>query len=149
MSTRSQPEGAVELGPGVWVDPDHLRYAFSRASGPGGQAVNKLSTKAELRVFVGSIEGLSDEARQRLRNLAGRRLTRADELVLVASTSRSQWDNRQECLGRLRALVDEAVAVPKPRTPTKPTRSSVERRLQDKRRVSDRKDTRRRPHDDP
>jgi ribosome-associated protein len=147
MSGPSKPEGAVDLGPGVWVDPGALRYAFSRSGGPGGQVVNKLSTKAELRVAMDAIVGLSPEAAERLRELAGRRLTQGGELVLVASTSRSQLDNKQACLARLQALVAEAVDVPKSRRATRPTRSSVERRLSEKRRVSRRKASRRRPDD--
>ena len=145
MSQPSRPEGALELGPGVWVDSGAVRFAFSRSSGPGGQAVNKLSTKAELRVAVESIVGLSPQALARLRTLAGQRLTQGDELVLVASTSRSQLDNKRACMERLRALVAEAIDVPKPRKATKPSRGSVERRLTDKRRASGKKDSRRRP----
>jgi ribosome-associated protein len=132
----------------VWVDAGAVRYAFSRSSGPGGQLVNKLSTKAELRVSVASIVGLSLEALTRLRTLAGRRLTQDDELILVASTERSQLDNKRACLQRLRDLVAEAMDVPRPRKPTKPSRASVERRLADKRRVSGRKDSRRPPDED-
>ena len=148
MSPPSKPEGALELGPGAWVEPGAVRFAFSRSSGPGGQAVNKLSTKAELRIAVDSIVGLSPQALARLRTLAGQRLTQGDELVLVASTSRSQLDNKQACLERLRALVVEAIDVPKPRKPTKPSRASVKRRLDDKRRASGKKDSRRRPDED-
>jgi ribosome-associated protein len=132
----------------VWVEAGAVRFAFSRSSGPGGQAVNKLSTKAELRVAVESIVGLSPQALARLRTLAGQRLTQGGELVLVASTSRSQLDNKQACLERFRALVAEAIDVPKPRKATRPSRGSVERRLTDKRRASGRKDSRRRPDED-
>ena len=148
MSGPPKPEGAVDLGPGVWVDAGALRYAFSRSGGPGGQVVNKLSTKAELRVAVDAIVGLSPEAAERLRELAGRRLTQSGELVLVASTSRSQLDNKQECLARLQALVAEAVDVPRPRKATRPTRASLERRLGEKRRTGQRKESRRRPDDE-
>lgn len=148
MSQPSRPEGALEFGPGVWVEAGAVRFAFSRSSGPGGQAVNKLSTKAELRVAVESIVGLSPQALARLRTLAGQRLTQGGELVLVASTSRSQLDNKQACLERFRALVAEAIDVPKPRKATRPSRGSVERRLTDKRRASGRKDSRRRPDED-
>jgi ribosome-associated protein len=148
MSEASRPEGALELGPGVWVDEGAIRFAFSRSGGPGGQVVNKLSTKAELRVAVEAIRGLSPPAAARLRTLAGRRLTRGDELVLVASTTRSQLDNKRACLRRLRALVVEALEVPKPRKATRRSKASVERRLTEKRRTSDKKETRRRPEED-
>jgi ribosome-associated protein len=148
MSEASRPEGALELGPGVWVDEGAIRFAFSRSGGPGGQVVNKLSTKAELRVAVEAIRGLSPPAAARLRTLAGRRLTKDDELVLVASTTRSQLDNKRACLRRLRALVVEALEVPKPRKATRRSKASVERRLTEKRRTSDKKETRRRPEED-
>ena len=145
MSSSSGPDGGVELGPGVRADPAALRFAFSRSGGPGGQAVNKLSTRAELRVAVEAIEGLPPPAGVRLRALAGQRLTRGDELIFTASGSRSQLDNKRACLDRLRALVAEALLVPKERKPTRPSRSSVERRLEDKRRASVRKGARRKP----
>ncbi len=143
--TPSKPNRAVELAGEAWVDPAELRFSFSRAGGPGGQAVNKLSTRAELRLEVEAIVGLSPEARARLRRLAGQRLTMGDELVLSAATYRSQLDNRRACLERLRALVVEALKVPKTRKPTRPSRGSVEKRLEEKRRVSGRKGTRQRP----
>ncbi len=130
------------------MDPGAVRYSFARSGGPGGQAVNKLSTKAELRVAVTAIMGLSPEAGKRLRTLAGQRLTQGDELILVASTSRSQLDNKQECLRRFRALVTEALKVPKPRRATRPSRGAVKRRLADKKRTSDKKDARRSPDED-
>ena len=145
MSGPSKPEGAVDLGPGVWVDPGALRYAFSRSGGPGGQVVNKLSTKAELRVTLVAIVGLSPDAAERLRELAGRRVNQAGELVLVASTSRSQLDNKRACLARLKNLVADALDVPRARKDTSPTKASVERRLAEKRRTSRRKDSRRSP----
>ncbi len=148
MSMSPRPDGALELGPGVWVDPGAVRYSFARSGGPGGQAVNKLSTKAELRVAVTAIMGLSPEAQERLRTLAGQRLTQGDELILVASTSRSQLDNKQECLRRLRGLVAEALDVPRPRKATRPSRAAVKRRLADKKRTADKKDTRRKPDED-
>ncbi len=143
-----RPTGAVELGPGVWVEAAGLRFSFSRSGGPGGQAVNKLSTKAELRVAVEAIEGLSMQVRERLRKLAGQRLTLGDEIVIVASTTRSQLDNRRDCVQRLESLVTEALAVPRPRKPTKPTRASTKKRLDAKRRQSGKKDARRRPDTD-
>lgn len=143
--TPSKPNRAVELAGDAWVDPAELRFSFSRAGGPGGQAVNKLSTRAELRLDVEAIVGLSPEARARLRRLGGRRLTAGDELVFSAATYRSQLDNRRACVERLRALVVEALKVPKERKPTRPSRTSVEKRLAQKRRVSGKKGTRRRP----
>ena len=141
-------EGVLELGPGVTIAAADVAFSFSRSSGPGGQAVNKLSTKAELRVAVEAIAGLSDLVRGRLRDLAGRRLTKADEILIAAETERSQLDNRRECIKRLGDLVARALAVPKKRRPTRPSRSSIEKRLETKRRQSGRKQTRQKPGTD-
>lgn len=126
------------------MSPDDLHLAFARSGGPGGQAVNKLATRAQLRVALGDLQGLSDEAEARLRLLAGRRLTRADELLLDSDEHRSQLANRRACLKRLRALVAEALAGPRPRKPTRPSRASKERRLAEKRQRGKKKESRRR-----
>jgi len=141
-------EGVLELGPGVTIAAADVAFSFSRSSGPGGQAVNKLCTRAELRVTVEAIAGLSELVRRRLRDLAGHRLTKADEILIVAETERSQLDNRRECVKRLRALVAQAMAVPKKRRPTRPSRSSIEKRLETKRQQSGRKQARRKPDAD-
>jgi len=146
--TAPASNGPVQLAPGVTVASGDARFSFSRSSGPGGQAVNKLSTRAELRVAVEAIVGLSELVRQRLRALAGRRLTGGDEILIAAESERSQLDNRRACVERLRALVAEALAVPKPRRPTKPSRGAVEKRLETKRRRSDTKEKRRKPPDE-
>jgi ribosome-associated protein len=139
------PGEPVVLAPGVTVAAEALRFSFVRSSGPGGQAVNKLSTRAQLRVAVGAIAGLAPAILDRLRAAAGRRLTRDDEIVISASSSREQRLNREACLERLRALVAAALDVPRPRRPTRPTRGSVERRLEGKRREAQRKSSRRAP----
>ncbi len=137
--------GPLELAPGVWIAAADVRFTFSRSGGPGGQAVNKLSTRAELRLAVEAVVGLSQHVRQRLRALAGRRLTQGDEIVIVAESERTQLDNRRACVDRLRALVADALAVPKPRRPTRPSRGAVEKRLDAKRRTGVRKQQRRKP----
>ena len=129
--------------PRVWIGPAGLRYSFSRASGPGGQAVNKLSTRGELRVALKDIVGLDEPARARLRRLAGRRLTRDDKLILKVETHRSQLDNRREAIERLRTLVTRAATAPKPRKPTRPSPAAVKRRLEDKREQARKKERRR------
>jgi len=139
--TDTPSDGRVEVAPGVRLAPAELVFAFSSSSGPGGQNVNKRATKAELRVRLDAIP-LSGRARDRLVLLAGKRLTDSGEIVLVADEHRSQGQNRGECLDRLRELLVEAMAVPRTRRKTRPSRGSVERRLADKERRSERKRSR-------
>ncbi len=143
MDTQPTPDNALELAPGVWIAPSEVKFSFSRSSGPGGQAVNKLSTKAELRVEVRSIVGLSDSAQTRLRRLAGRRLTQRDELLFQADTHRSQLENKRACIDRLRALVVDALNPPKPRKVRRISRAMIQKRLDAKRKRADKKSARR------
>ena len=143
MNAAPSNSGRLELAPGVWVPGAALQFHFSRAGGPGGQNVNKVNTKAELRVRPEALEGLSAAALARLRAAAAWRLTAAGELLLVAETERTQAANRAECLRRLRALVAQARIEPKVRRKTRPTGASRERRLQIKKARSERKQQRR------
>ncbi len=112
---------------------DAVAVSFVSSSGPGGQNVNKRATKAELRLEVARL-ALAPDAIQRLRGLAGRRLSEAGELVITSDALRSQARNRSACFERLRELLVRAMARPKARRPTRPTRGSRERRLESKRR---------------
>lgn len=147
-----QPDASISLGASAWIHRADLRYSFSRSSGPGGQAVNKLSTKAQLRVSISDIRNLDHAAAHRLRRLAGRRLTDNDEILIEAQTFRSQLDNKEESLRRLSDLVAVAQVRPKIRRKKKPTRSMIEKRLKAKRQSSEKKSRRRakrlRNHDD-
>ena len=143
---RDEPDGgALRLGGGAMVRSDAIAFKFVRSSGPGGQNVNKVSTAAELRVAITAIEGLDERAIERLRDLAGRRINAAGELVLRAETSRSQRENREICLEKLKQLVSAAAKRPKVRRPTKPTRGSKQRRLEEKTQRGEIKKRRSRP----
>ena len=126
------PDGGFEVGPGVRIADSALRFQYARSGGPGGQNVNKLNTKAELWVPLTALHGLTHRALDRLRALAGRRLTINDELHLTAETERSQESNRAAVLERLRELIVQAKHEPKPRKKTKPSYGAKQRRLASK-----------------
>jgi ribosome-associated protein len=124
----------VEIAPGVTIARDALRLQYARSGGPGGQNVNKLNTKAEIWVPVGAIRGLREGAVARLRTAAGSRLTKADEIHLVAEGERSQEGNRLDVLERLREMIVRAKVEPKRRKKTKPSAGAKRRRLDSKKR---------------
>lgn len=125
--------GDLPLGNGLAIPAAELGWRFSRASGPGGQGVNTTDSRVELVYDLAASSALPPTLRERaLRRLAAR-LTPAG-LVIVAMEHRSQWQNRQAAQKRLVELLQAAIAPPPPpRRPTKPSRGSVERRLQAKR----------------
>jgi ribosome-associated protein len=122
----------IFIGPGLAIDEEELEIRHARASGPGGQHVNKTSTAIELRFDARHSPNLPPEVRARLERLAGARLTRDGVIVLFAQGFRSQELNRQDAVERLLSLVRQAALRPKPRKPTKPTYSSKLRRLERK-----------------
>jgi len=142
-----QPPGEIRLAAGVMVPESVLEFTFVSSSGPGGQNVNRRSTKARLRVRVEDLP-LRPAAERRLRTLAGTMITDEGELILTCDTTRSQRANREECLDRLKELVARSLVAPKPRKKTKPTRGSVERRLKEKRIRSQRKSRRKGDQDE-
>ena len=126
----------------ISIDERELEERFIRASGPGGQNVNKLATAVQLRFDVRHSPSLPAQVRTRLERLAGRRLTRDGVLVINAQRHRAQERNRQDALERLIALIQRAAVAPVPRRPTKPTAGARERRLQSKKHRGSIKDLR-------
>lgn len=121
----------------ISIDERELSETFVRASGPGGQNVNKLATAVQLRFDVLHSPSLPEPVRARLARLAGRRLTREGVLVITAERFRTQERNRDDARERLIALIRQAAIAPKPRRPTKPTAGSRERRIDAKKRRGD------------
>ncbi|MHC4995667.1 MAG: alternative ribosome rescue aminoacyl-tRNA hydrolase ArfB [Planctomycetota bacterium] len=131
-------DSLVSVAPGVDLPADIVRFSFDRSRGPGGQNVNKLNTRATLTVDLTDLAKYLDlPTLTRLRHLAGARLTDDDRLILRCETSRSQLANRRECVEKLRQLIVQAMARPKRRRPTKPSRAAKERRLKAKKVRSD------------
>jgi len=126
----------IPVAPGVTIPAAALEVRQVRASGPGGQNVNKVASRVELLVDAALIEGLDAPARLRLLALAGRRRTADGRLRLVAQESRERSRNLETARGRARDLVIRALRVPAPRRPTRPSRGAREARLREKARGS-------------
>lgn len=124
----------IRVNAQIELDEREIQEDFVRASGPGGQNVNKVSTAVQLRFDVARSPSLPDPVRARLIALAGRRLTQEGVLIIEAERYRSQRRNRDDALERLLALIREACEVETPRRPTRPTLASKKRRLESKQR---------------
>ena len=127
----------------LFLDDGEIEESFVRASGPGGQNVNKVSSAVQIRFDLSGSRPLPEDLRERLGRLAGRRLTRDGVIVIIAQRYRTQERNRQDALDRLIALIRRAAVPPVPRRPTKPSRAAKERRLQAKAKRSAIKELRR------
>lgn len=138
----------IRIPPHIVVHDDEVTFDFVRASGPGGQNVNKVATAAQLRFNIQSARGLPEAVKVRLIQAAGKRVTRAGVLVIDARRFRTQERNRQDAIDRLSALLQQCARAPKKRIPTRQPRAVRERRLSDKRVQATRKRARRNPKED-
>ena len=129
----------VPGGGGIAIDPDEIEWQFVRASGPGGQNVNRVASAVQLRFDVARSPSLADDVRARLIAAAGRRVNRDGILVIDARRFRTQARNRADALERLLALIRDAAVPPKPRARTRPSAASRRRRLESKKRRGVRK----------
>lgn len=121
------------ISPKVLIDEKELSESFIRASGPGGQNVNKVATAVQLRFDVAHSVSLPEPVRERVMRLAANRISSEGVLTIEAQRYRTQQENREDARARLAALVQRALHPPKPRRATKPTRASKERRMDSKR----------------
>ena len=139
---------ALNITPTLVIEDGELEERFVRASGPGGQNVNKVATAVQLRFDLGR-STLPPEVRDRVRTLAGSRITDDDVLVIDARAHRTQLQNREEARQRLAELIRRALVRPKKRQKTRPSRAARERRLESKKRRAETKRGRgRQPGDD-
>jgi ribosome-associated protein len=136
---------AIVVTAHVVVPEAAIQVSAARSSGPGGQNVNKVASKVDVRVDLAAVAGLSAEARERLQALVVHRLDADGKLQVVSQKTRDQGRNLEDAYEKIRALIAKALVAPKARRPTRPSRAAANRRLDEKRQASERKQRRARP----
>ncbi|HET8552929.1 MAG TPA: alternative ribosome rescue aminoacyl-tRNA hydrolase ArfB [Gammaproteobacteria bacterium] len=135
----------IKINHNLTILEDALEFNFIRASGPGGQNVNKVATAVQLRFDVRHAESLPEDIRARAIRLAGRRATKDGVIVIEAKRYRTQERNRDDAIERLVRLLQRATVVPKPRKKTKVSRAAKKKRVEQKRTQGNKKNLRKRP----
>ena len=133
----------IKITDSIYINESELKESFIRSSGPGGQHVNKVATAVQLRFNAKTSGNISKEVYNRLRTIAGSKLTEDGNLIIVSREHRSQSQNRRVALDKLITLLQQAAKKPKRRKKTRPSRASVEKRLRNKRFQSQKKKSRR------
>jgi ribosome-associated protein len=139
---------ALEVNNAISIPLDEFQFETSRSGGPGGQNVNKVNSKVQLRWTPSTSPSLPDPVRLRLLQSVANRLTREGELLIASTRTRDQGRNVDDCLDKLRTMILAAVHPPKPRRATRPTLGSKKRRVESKQRRSDTKRGRKAPDPD-
>ncbi|MFH1807036.1 MAG: alternative ribosome rescue aminoacyl-tRNA hydrolase ArfB [Pseudomonadota bacterium] len=137
----------IDIGNGLFLDENHLGFQYIRASGPGGQNVNKVSTAVQMRVRIDDLVELPLRVRERLKELAGNKLTNAGELIIEAQRFNSQPRNREDAIDRLIGLIRKAAERKKFRVKTRPSLTAKRKRVDTKKKRGDIKKMRSRPED--
>ena len=133
----------IKITDSIYINESEVKESFIRSSGPGGQHVNKVATAVQLHFNAKNSRNISAEVYNRLRTIAGSKLTEDGDLIIVSREHRSQSQNRQVALEKLISLLQQASKKPKRRKPTRPNQVSVEKRLRNKRLQSEKKKSRR------
>lgn len=126
----------IKISSYISIDEDDIQFRFVRASGPGGQHVNKVESAVQIRYDTSKCESMSKTYKKRLKKLAGQRMTENGVIVITSEVSRSQIRNKQDAIDRLTDLLEQASIVPKVRKKTKPSRAAMARRRDAKKKKS-------------
>jgi ribosome-associated protein len=135
----------IEITPTILLDDTEIKFTFVRSQGPGGQNVNKVSTAVLLRFNVFNSVSLPDAIKERMISLLGKRLTSQGDLIIKSNRFRTQGRNKQDAINKLQEIIKQAVIIPKKRKKTKPSKTAVKRRLDNKKTHSQKKSLRRSP----